>query len=242
MDTVKNPGDPATKKQKFALYCIYGGEWRNVEITRKEASEKIAAGKKSSNKGSNKNQKTSNGKKERPARAANARAASLVKSKKGKDKAINGLYPKGTVEREFEDYILSNLDRVKAKVEEELGIESIVSDDPFYNGGSTKKRGKLIGGGCGFVRFRYDGRKKKLQKVARAFAIVTQPEFTNYLVYTLFDMKTVRKYRKDGTPLEALFHQSLAIKMCLANLAENFARERGYAKENDYFSGFGWLD
>lgn len=208
---VENQNKPATKKQLWALFAAsrkHGAshDYRNDNLTMLQASELL--------------QKFN---------AQSVIAKIGVTTPTTTTKVVTKR-KKPTLEQEFVSYIESKMPSIIAECRNELGIKSIVEDDPkFFPNPKDRKQYAFFGCGCGISIINYDKRSKVGKQIM---------EYSSKHHYTTFyDMfakgftqKEIAYYKSVGFPLSAMFAQNIHIGARYTQLVATFMESKGVKK------------
>lgn len=197
---IKNPESPATKRQRWALYCITGKDFRNITLTKEEAFRMIA----------------------------DAKEQTKEKSKTISHKQMSESDKLKYRIKEIQKWILENgATEIGEAIKKEINISAIVEDDETTKTDNSKKY-IFLGSGCGFVTLQYDRRKKKVAEYERAYKLVVieNDTFATKLAKKALDSKTIKYLRSIGNNPEALIAQNIGVKFAMMGLFLDFLRSK----------------
>ncbi len=180
---------PATKKQLWALFCIYKKDFRDLKISLNQASDIISKSKELSYDDALKLCQVET--------SAEVSKEVIKKVSKSKDKFAD-----------LEEYLFSEtiIDKLIKTLIGEFNIKSIVKNDTNF----VKDDGKrfvFLGGGCGFSHIVYDKRNKNTGVIIeRAYKLKKKVE---QAVITKIGKETIDYLESVGNPIQAHMLQNL---------------------------------
>lgn len=181
----ENENASATNKQLFALYVMskkLGNTtvYRNANLTRKQASEMIAEFK------------------------AKLEGANILPSKQKKTK----LSKEQALKKEFLTHMENNVvPRLIAQARTNMGIKSVVEDDPsIFKNPSKRKQYVFFGLGCGFADIKFD-KRSKVGKLIDKFGDECRMKECLQMFLKGFTKKEINYMQSVGFPLQAMYYQ-----------------------------------
>lgn len=127
------------------------------------------------------------------------------------------------------NYYVENVDKIVNKLNEQLGIRSIIECD-FGSEGSHKYN--FVGSGCGFAWLDYDKRNKLTKEYFErgedneSIAQLAINKIKHLILNKKFDTKTRNEYRRLGIPLEATLCQNMEIQIELYRILADYLQEK----------------
>jgi hypothetical protein len=191
----------ASPRQTWVLFRITGIDYRNANLTYKQADKLI------------KEYNAKNGY-QKP-----------LKTSKNEQKTHTS---KMTLEAEFIKYITDNMYKVVEACNDEKQIKSVVKNDTKYmkdNG----KRYAFFGGGCGIVWLKYDKRCKLAKEIDELDNKHYLKTFTS-IFESHFSKDVVKYHDSVGFPIGAMFQQSLQTKLAYYDIVRSFMLLKGVKK------------
>lgn len=207
--TPDDDGTPASSRQTWALFSITKKDFRKANLTAKQASELIT--KLNSEKGYVRPQITGNN--TAPLKAA-------INGDSGKIKLPS-----------LKQYYLEQLPRLVRVLQNQMGIESTIGDDPMTVLPGQGKSYAFFGGGLGFAWLKYDKRSKIAKKVDEE-ANKIKPEIDKLVINAAFSKIAQQAYQDKGWPLQAMTFQNEAYKRGYLQIAVDYLNALGI--ENVY--------
>ena len=181
----ENENASATNKQLFALYVMskkLGNttDYRNANLTRKQASEMIAEFK-------------------TKLEGANILSSKPKKAKLSKEQALK---------KEFLAHMENNVvPRLIEQARANMGIKSVVEDDPsIFKDPSKRKQYVFFGFGCGFADIKFD-RRSKIGKLIDKFGDECRMKECLQMFLKGFTKKEINYMQSVGFPLQAMYYQ-----------------------------------
>ena len=181
----ENENANATNKQLFALYVMskkLGNttDYRNANLTRKQASEMIAEFK------------------------TKLEGTNTLPSKPKKTK----LSKEQMIKKEFLAHMENNVvPRLIAQARTNMGIKSVVEDDPsIFKDPSKRKQYVFFGFGCGFADIKFD-RRSKIGKLIDKFGDECRMKECLQMFLKGFTKKEINYMQSVGFPLQAMYYQ-----------------------------------
>ena len=181
----ENENASATNKQLFALYVMskkLGNttDYRNANLTRKQASEMIAEFK------------------------AKLEGANILPSKQKKTK----LSKEQALKKEFLTHMENNVvPRLIAQARTNMGIKSVVEDDPsIFKNPSKRKQYVFFGLGCGFADIKFD-KRSTVAKLIDKFGDECRMKECLQMFLKGFTKKEINYMQSVGFPLQAMYYQ-----------------------------------
>ncbi len=182
----ENENASATNKQLFALYVMskkLGNttDYRNANLTRKQASEMIAEFK-TKLEGAN------------VIMPSNQKKARLTKEQ--------------TLKKEFLAHMENNvIPRLIEQARANMGIKSVVEDDPsIIKDPSKRKQYVFFGFGCGFSDIKFD-KRSKVGKLIDKFGDECRMKECLQMFLKGFTKKEINYMQNVGFPLQAMYYQ-----------------------------------
>jgi len=158
-----------------------------------------------------------------------AKLISDANAKSGYTKKDPVVRNKVSIEDELLNYLKDNSKNIFNKMSQELGIKSVIHDDPAVFGKEralASKKYAFFGGGMGFAHIDYDKRSKLAGKIYGAFRKI-ENKFLHWFINEYFTKKEQMEYEKMGWPLYAMMSQNLSIKAAIAYKVVNFMESKG---------------
>lgn len=181
----ENENASATNKQLFALYVMskkLGNttDYRNANLTRKQASEMIAEFK------------------------TKLEGANILPSKQKKTK----LSKEQALKKEFLAHMENKVvPRLIAQARTNMGIKSVVEDDPsIFKDPSKRKQYVFFGFGCGFADIKFD-KRSKVGKLIDKFGDECRMKECLQMFLKGFTKKEINYMQSVGFPLQAMYYQ-----------------------------------
>lgn len=181
----ENENASATNKQLFALYVMskkLGNttDYRNANLTRKQASEMIAEFK------------------------SKLEGANILPSKQKKTK----LSKEQALKKEFLAHMENNVvPKLIGQARTNMGIKSVVEDDPsIFKDPSKRKQYVFFGLGCGFADIKFD-KRSKVGKLIDKFGNECRMKECLQMFLKGFTKKEINYMQSVGFPLQAMYYQ-----------------------------------
>lgn len=199
----ENQNKPATKKQRYALWLASEKktDYREMPLTMLQASELLAS--------LNKSRET--------ALNGTSRSVKVIRTKQQ------------SLESEFKDYMVKNMDIVAKETEKTLGIESVVMNDTSMVK-DDGKRYRFFGFGCAFVWIEFDKRSKKAKQIDEMGRKLHLSDTFTKAYLSHFPKKMIDYYQSIGSPLLALYSQDISIQQAYYANVLKFMQSKGVKK------------
>jgi hypothetical protein len=132
---------------------------------------------------------------------------------------------KKSVRDQFREHFLSdqNVNRMYEKMTQEMGIKSVVTNDPKFM--APGKSYLFLGGGCGFSHIYWDKRNKLGGEIMEEFSALRK-QFEKKLLQK-FDRSYLADLQKSGNPIEAHLFQNLSYNTSLNYIVSGFMESQG---------------